>query len=55
MAKRNTILEMGGSGTFLGHASEAQARKLAGMFVDNFEQYADVASEEIKAAGPKAS
>jgi len=25
------------------------------MFADNFEQFADVASDEIKAAGPKAS
>jgi len=36
-------------------AYDEQARKLARMFADNFEQYADVASDEIKAAGPKVS
>ncbi len=36
-------------------AYDAQAQKLARMFADNFGQFADVASDEIKAAGPKAS
>ena len=33
---------------------DAQAKKLAKMFTDNFKTYADVASPEIAAAGPKA-
>ena len=37
-----------------GDAFEAQAQKLAKMFVDNFEQFADGVSDEIKAAAPKA-
>jgi len=36
-------------------AYDAQAEKLAQMFADNFEQFADVASDDIKAAGPKVS
>jgi len=32
---------------------DAQATKLAGMFAENFKQYADNASDEVKAAGPK--
>jgi phosphoenolpyruvate carboxykinase (ATP) len=34
-------------------AYDAQAKKLAGMFAKNFEQYADETSDEIKAAGPR--
>jgi phosphoenolpyruvate carboxykinase (ATP) len=34
---------------------DAQARKLAGMFAENFKKYADQASEEVKAAGPSTS
>ncbi len=34
-------------------AFEQQARKLARMFVDNFEQFADGVSDAIKAAAPK--
>ncbi len=34
-------------------AYDAQAKKLARMFQKNFEQYADVAAPEVKAAGPK--
>ncbi|MCH7825149.1 MAG: phosphoenolpyruvate carboxykinase (ATP), partial [Acidobacteria bacterium] len=37
-----------------GAAYDAQARKLAHMFAENFEQFAEVASEDIKAAGPTA-
>jgi len=33
-------------------AYDAQAAKLAGMFAENFEKYADQASDEVKAAGP---
>jgi phosphoenolpyruvate carboxykinase (ATP) len=33
-------------------AFDAQARKLASMFVANFQQYADQASEAIRAAAP---
>jgi phosphoenolpyruvate carboxykinase (ATP) len=36
-----------------GAAYDAQAAKLARMFVDNFEQYADEVSGEVRAAGPK--
>lgn len=32
---------------------DAQAQKLAKMFVDNFEQFADGVDDDIKAAGPK--
>jgi len=34
-------------------AYDAQARKLAGMFAENFEQFAAGASDEVKGAGPK--
>tara|TARA_B100000929_G_C15477053_1_gene409864 strand:- start:1185 stop:1586 length:402 start_codon:yes stop_codon:yes gene_type:complete len=37
-----------------GSAYDEQARKLADMFSENFEQFAEVASENIKAAGPAA-
>ena len=37
-----------------GSAYDEQARKLADMFSENFEQFAEVASENIKAAGPVA-
>jgi len=33
---------------------EATARKLAGLFRDNFQKYADGASAEVRAAGPAA-
>ena len=35
-------------------AYDMQAKKLAGMFVENFKQYADKTSEAVKTAGPKA-
>jgi phosphoenolpyruvate carboxykinase (ATP) len=35
-----------------GAAYDAQAAKLAAMFVKNFEQFAGEVSAEIKAAGP---
>ncbi len=35
-------------------AYDAQARKLAGLFVNNFEAYRDAASEEILSASPRA-
>jgi phosphoenolpyruvate carboxykinase (ATP) len=34
-------------------AYDRQARKLAGMFVENFKQFEDAVSEEIRAAGPR--
>jgi phosphoenolpyruvate carboxykinase (ATP) len=34
-------------------AYDAQARKLAGMFIENFQQFADDAPSEIRAAGPR--
>ncbi len=34
-------------------AYDAQAKKLAGMFVENFKQYADHATQEVLAAAPK--
>lgn len=33
-------------------AFDATANKLAGLFANNFEKYADVASDKVKAAGP---
>jgi phosphoenolpyruvate carboxykinase (ATP) len=36
-------------------AYEAQANKLAGMFVKNFAQFADQTPEEIRAAAPTPS
>ncbi len=36
-------------------AYDEQARKLAGMFVENFEKYAPDMSEEVRAAGPRLS
>ena len=32
---------------------DAQAQKLAGMFVDNFEAFASGAEEDVRAAGPR--
>jgi phosphoenolpyruvate carboxykinase (ATP) len=32
---------------------DAKAKKLAKMFIDNFEQFADEASDELLAAAPK--
>jgi phosphoenolpyruvate carboxykinase (ATP) len=37
-----------------GAAYDAQARKLARMFAENFKHYAESASQEIRAAGPRA-
>jgi phosphoenolpyruvate carboxykinase (ATP) len=34
-------------------AYDAMARKLAGLFTENFREYEDRASEEVRAAGPK--
>jgi phosphoenolpyruvate carboxykinase (ATP) len=34
-------------------AYDAQAAKLAQMFKDNFEKYADQVPEEVRAAGPR--
>jgi len=34
-------------------AYDAQAQKLARMFQENFKQFADSVTEEIRAAGPK--
>ncbi len=36
-----------------GEAFEVAAAKLAGMFQDNFEQFADRVSDEVKGAGPR--
>ena len=36
-------------------AYDATAKKLAGLFRDNFTKYADGASAEVRAAGPAAS
>jgi phosphoenolpyruvate carboxykinase (ATP) len=35
------------------NAYDVQARKLAAMFRDNFEQYADRVSDDIRNAGPR--
>jgi phosphoenolpyruvate carboxykinase (ATP) len=35
-------------------AFDATARKLAGLFAKNFQQYESLASEEVKQAGPRA-
>jgi phosphoenolpyruvate carboxykinase (ATP) len=35
-----------------GAAYDAQARKLAGMFHENFAKYADEVSEAVRRAGP---
>jgi phosphoenolpyruvate carboxykinase (ATP) len=34
-------------------AYDTQARKLAQMFEDNFRAFADTASKEVRAAGPR--
>ena len=36
-----------------GNAYDAQARKLAGLFSDNFEQYRENSPEKVAAAGPR--
>ena len=36
------------------HAYDAQARKLAGMFTENFKQFSGHTSKEVRGAGPKA-
>jgi phosphoenolpyruvate carboxykinase (ATP) len=38
-----------------GDAFDETARKLASLFADNFAQYEDIASDEIKSAGPTAA
>jgi phosphoenolpyruvate carboxykinase (ATP) len=35
-----------------GEAYDAQAKKLAGMFIKNFEQFSETVSEDVIAAGP---
>jgi phosphoenolpyruvate carboxykinase (ATP) len=35
-------------------AYDAQAKKLAAMFVKNFENFADKVTPEVRAAGPQA-
>lgn len=34
-------------------AYDAQARKVAAMFADNFEAFAGIVPEEVRAAGPR--
>jgi phosphoenolpyruvate carboxykinase (ATP) len=34
-------------------AYDSQARTLAQMFVDNFKQFEDAVSEDVRAAGPR--
>ena len=34
-------------------AYDAKARELAGMFAENFDDYADGVSAEVRAAGPR--
>jgi phosphoenolpyruvate carboxykinase (ATP) len=34
---------------------DEQARKVAHMFTENFHQFADMVTEEVRAAGPQAA
>jgi len=38
-----------------GNAYDAQARKLAGLFQENFEKYADDVPADVRSAGPLAA